>query len=66
MPISLDVLRTAKKYRMVNFGEKFEFQILKITENDFLVKDLNSLEEYYLMDLIRYGKGKDYDLEEIF
>lgn len=65
MPISFDVLRTGKKYRLTNYGEKFEFKIMKINTEDFLVKDLNSLEEYYLIDLIRYGKGADYDLEEL-
>jgi hypothetical protein len=64
--ISFDVLRTGKKYRLINFGEKHEFVIENILANgDFKVKDLTTLEHYHLKDLIRYGKGKDYTLEEI-
>jgi hypothetical protein len=64
--ISFDVLRTGKKYRLVNQGEKHEFIIESIlTNGDFKVKDLLTLEKYFLKDLIKYGKGKDYLLEEI-
>lgn len=64
--ISFDVLRTGKKYALVNNGERHEFVIESILPNgDFKVKDLLTLERYYLKDLIKYGKGKDYLLEEI-
>jgi hypothetical protein len=64
--ISLDVLRTGKKYRLVNFGETHEFIIESVMGNgDFKVKDLLTLERYRLKDLITYGKGGDYMLEEI-
>lgn len=64
--ISFDVLRTGKKYRLINHGERHEFIIETILGNgDFKVKDLLTLEKYLLKDLIKYGKGKDYTLEEI-
>jgi hypothetical protein len=64
--LSFDVLRTGKKYRLVNFGEKHEFIIENILANgDFKVKDLLTLEHYKLKELISYGKGKDFYLEEI-
>jgi hypothetical protein len=64
--LSFDVLRAGKKYRLINFGEQHEFVIENILANgDFKVKDLNTLERYKLKDLINYGKGKDYLLEEI-
>ncbi len=64
--LSFDVLRTGKKYRLVNFGEKHEFQVENVLANgDFKVKDLLTLERYKLKDLISYGKGKDFLLEEI-
>lgn len=64
--ISFDVIRTGKKYRLVNHGEKHEFIIESILINgDFKVKDLLTLERYLLKDLIKYGKGKDYLLMEI-
>lgn len=64
--LSLDVLRTGKKYRLTNFGEKHEFVIESILANgDFKVKDLLTLERYRLKELIAYGQGKDYILEEL-
>lgn len=64
--LSFDVLRTGKKYVLINHGEKHEFIIENIlVDGDFKVKDLLTLERYYLKDLIRYGKGNDFLLEEI-
>lgn len=64
--ISFDVLRAGKKYRLVNFGESHDFVVEQILgDGDFKVKDLLTLERYRLMDLIRYGRGKDYCLSEI-
>jgi len=64
--LSLDTLRTGKKYRLVNFGETHEFIVENVLGNgDFKVKDLLTLERYRLKELISYGKGKDYYLEEI-
>jgi hypothetical protein len=66
MAISLDVLRTGKKYRLTNFRETHEFIVESVLANgDFRVKDLLTLERYKLKDLIAYGKGHDYQLEEI-
>lgn len=64
--ISLDVLRTGKKYRLVNYGEQHEFVVERIlVEGDCKVKDLLTLERYHLKELVKYGKGPDYLLEEI-
>jgi hypothetical protein len=64
--LSLDVLRTGKKYRLTNFRETHEFIIESVLGNgDFKVKDLLTLERYRLKELIAYGKGSDYNLEEI-
>ena len=64
--LSFDVLRTGKKYRLVNFGEQHDFIIESILANgDFKVKDLVTLERYHLKELITYGRGKDFLLEEI-
>jgi len=64
--LSFDVLRTGKKYRLVNFGEQHEFVIENILSNgDFRVKDLLTLERYHLKELIRYGMGKDFLLEAL-
>ena len=64
--LSFDVLRTGKKYRLVNHGEQHEFVIENILSNgDFKVKDLLTLERYHLKELIKYGKGKDFLLEAL-
>ncbi|MCE2733275.1 MAG: hypothetical protein O9302_06670 [Cyclobacteriaceae bacterium] len=64
--LSLDVLRAGKKYRLINFGEKHDFIIENILANgDFEVKDLHTLERYRLLDLVRYGKGADFEIREL-
>lgn len=66
MSISPDVFRTGKSYRMINFGDTYEFTVLRFLDKDnFLLKDLHTLETYMFQDLIRYGKSKDYFLEEL-
>ncbi len=63
--LSFDVLRNGKKYKLTNFGETHEFIIESILANgDFKVKDTLTLERYFLKDLIRFGKGNDFLLEE--
>lgn len=64
--LSFDVLRNGKKYKLLNFGDRYEFVIEDILpDGDFKVKDLNTLERYHLKDLIRYGKGKDFEICEL-
>lgn len=66
MSISFDALRVGKRYYLINFGERVEFQVCEKKSSDsFIVKDLNTLESYELADLIKYGKGKDYELYEL-
>lgn len=63
--LSFDVLRVGKKYRLINFGETHEFVIERIlTNGDFKVKDIHTMERYLLKELITYGQGKDFMLEE--
>ena len=63
--MSFDSLRVGKKYVLKNLGEKNEFIVQETKSNDdFIVKDIYTLEIYSLKDLIKYGKGKDYDLYE--
>lgn len=66
MPQSLDTLRVGHKYKMINYGEETEFELISIkNKNDYIVMDLNSREKYNLKKLTEYGKGKDYDLYEL-
>ena len=64
--MSIDNLRVGKNYFLRNFGETTSFTVLETTgEQDFLIKDLLSLEIYKLSLLIKYGMGEDFDLREI-
>jgi hypothetical protein len=64
--LSFDVLRTGKRYRLLNYGERHDFVIDEILANgDFKVKDIHTLEKYFLKDLIRYGKGPDFEIREL-
>jgi hypothetical protein len=64
--LALDVLRNGKKYRLINFGETHEFEIESVLGNgDFKVKDILTLERYNLKDLMRYGRGKDFYIEDL-
>ena len=66
MPLSFDVLRLGKRYRLINYGESHDFVVECVLGNgDFKVKDIVTLESYHLKELIAYGIGQDYDLEEI-
>ena len=64
--LSFDVLRVGKKYRLVNYQEKYEFEIERILANgDFKVKDIHTLERFLLKDAIRYGVGNDFEIREL-
>jgi hypothetical protein len=64
--LSFDVLRVGKKYRLLNFGDRYEFEIERIIDNgDFKVKDLHTLERFLLKDTIKFGKGKDFEIREL-
>jgi hypothetical protein len=65
--LSFDVLRTSKNYTLINYGERHDFVIEDILPNgDFKVKDLHTLERYYLKDLIKFGKGPDLEIRELY
>ncbi|GIL24464.1 MAG: hypothetical protein BroJett042_29770 [Bacteroidota bacterium] len=64
--LSFDVLRVGKKYQLKNFGETYEFEIERIlTNGDFKVKDLHTLERYLLKDVIKFGTGNDFEIRDL-
>jgi hypothetical protein len=63
--LSFDVLRVGKRYSLVNYGDRYEFEIEKILLNDFRVKDIHTLERYLLKDVLKFGKGKDFEIREL-
>lgn len=66
MSKSFNNLRVGKKFRLVNFGEVSEFEVVEIMgSGDCLLKDIYTLEQYKLYDLISLGKGEDFDIEDL-
>lgn len=66
MSMSFDALRVGKKYYLRNFGERREFQIQeRLSDRNFKIKDLHTLEQYEIQDLVKYGVGKDFELYEL-
>ncbi|EAZ82871.1 hypothetical protein [Algoriphagus machipongonensis] len=66
MAIALDNLRVGSVYKMVNMGETRKLQVVdRLSREDFKVKDLDTLEYYTIFELLQWGKGKDYDLDEL-
>lgn len=66
MASSFNNLRVGKKFRLVNYGESFDFEVLEImADGDCQLKDLHTLESYSLFGLIGFGKGKDFDLKDL-
>ncbi|MCA6078970.1 hypothetical protein [Fulvivirga sedimenti] len=63
---SFDTIRVGKKYRLTNFGETFDFEVMsRLHDQNYRLKDLYTLESYELDDLIRWGKGNDFDFDEL-
>lgn len=65
LTMSFDNLRVGKYYRLTNYGEMSEFEVLEVLEEDFLLKDRLSLDTYHLSKLIEYGTSRDFDIEEL-
>lgn len=64
--LSFNALRVGKKYRLINFGDTYEFEVERILMNDdFKVKDLHTLERFLLKDVVKFGRGKDFELREL-
>lgn len=63
--LSFDVLRVGHRYYMINYGDRYEFEIERILIDDFKVKDIHTLERFLLKDLLKFGKGKDFEIREL-
>jgi len=64
--MSIDNMRVGKNYFIQNHGEKTSFSVLETAGvNDFIVKDLLTLETYQFGQLIQYGIGEDFELYEL-
>lgn len=65
--LAFSSMRVGKRYRLVNYGEKSEFTLKEVfSRGDYRLKDIHSMEEYYMSELIKYGKGEDFELRELY
>ena len=63
---SFNIIRVGQNYRLVNFGDEYRFEVLEIINDDeCIVRSLDTLETFNLSDLVKFGKGTDFDFEEI-
>ena len=66
MASSFNNLRVGKCFRLTNFGEVSEFEVIEIlADGDCKLRDLHTLEHYTLYGLINFGKGEDFDVEDL-
>lgn len=66
MAKSFNNLRVGKRFSLTNYGEVSEFEVMDImTSGDCSLRDIHTLESYTLFDLVRYGKGDDFDIDEL-
>ncbi len=64
--LSHGVLRVGKKYRVINFGDRYEIEIEEArADGDFQVKDINTMEHFLLSEILKFGTGKDYEIRDL-
>lgn len=63
--LAFSSMRVGESYRLVNYDEIYEFTLIEVTNNnDYLLKDLITLEQYKMSDLTKFGKGRDFELRK--
>jgi hypothetical protein len=63
---SFNTIRVGMRYKMVNYGEAYIFDVLEIiSDNNCLVKSVDTLETFYLEDIVKFGKGDDFEFDEL-
>ena len=64
--LAFSSLRVGKRYRLTNYGESYEFELISILARDeFLLKDLFTLETYKMSQLLGFGVGDDLEIRII-
>jgi hypothetical protein len=65
MAIALDNLRVGRVYGFRNMGEERKLEVIaRLSGSNFKVKDVDTTEIYTMEELLRWGIGKDYELDE--
>jgi hypothetical protein len=64
--LSYSSLRVGKKYWLLNFGERYEFELIEIINSkDFRLKDIHTLEYFTMSEITLLGKGADFEIREL-
>jgi hypothetical protein len=64
--LSFSSLRVGEKYTLVNYGEEFQFELIEIVSSEeFVLKDVNTMEVYKMSELINLGKGDDLEIRDL-
>ena len=64
--LAFSSMRVGETYSLVNFGEISEFKLIEVlNRNDYKLQDIHTLELYTMSDLVRFGKGEDFELREL-
>ena len=64
--LAFSSLRVGKRYRLTNYGECYEFELISILARDeFLLKDLFTLETYKMSQLLGFGVGDDLEIRMV-
>jgi hypothetical protein len=64
--LAFSSLRVGKLYRLTNYGESYEFELISILAKDeFLLKDLFTLETYKMSQLLGFGVGDDLEIRMV-
>ncbi|MFZ9046870.1 MAG: hypothetical protein ACO2ZZ_13510 [Cyclobacteriaceae bacterium] len=63
--LAVSSLRVGERYRVTNYGDVYEVELVDILSNGNCVfKDLFTLEKVLLEDILQFGKGKDWEIIE--
>lgn len=66
MPIAVNNIRVGHRYRIKNYGDTMRFEVVEVlSEHNFKARDVETLEYFTYEEVLRYGRGKDYELEEL-
>ncbi len=65
--LAFSSMRVGESYCLVNFGERSEFKLIEVLDrDDYKLQDIHTLEHYNMSDLVKFGKGEDFELRELF
>ena len=63
---SFNTIRLGMRYKIVNHGDTSVFEVLEIlSDEDCIVRSLDTLETFNLKDLVKIGLGADFEFDEI-